>query len=100
MGLAAEFSLYVGQFRSTHACASWIAALRHKPVDHAVKHNAVIKAFARKRANPLNMARGKVRAELDNDIAAINGQGKGFGHELSPSFKISPWPLGCCGQFR
>src|SRR3546814_15060350 len=44
--LGGKFRLQVGLLRSAHAGARGIAALRHEAVDHPVKQNAVVKAFA------------------------------------------------------
>src|SRR3546814_5497160 len=65
--LGGKFRLQVGLLRSAHAGARGIAALRHEAVDHPVKQNAVVKAFAGQFLDPLDMAGSKVRPQPDGD---------------------------------
>ena len=84
MALGVEFGFEVGQFRSAHAGAGRIAALRHEAIDHAVEDHAVVEALARKLRNTLDMAGGEIGAEADDDIAGVEGQGEGLGgHGMS-----------------
>ena len=94
MGLGVEFGLDVGKLRSAHAGAGRVAALRHEAVDHAMKHDAVIKAFLGQRGDAFDVAGRQIRAQLDDDIAAaIECEGERFvGHEASPFWLA----LGCC----
>ena len=54
-------------------------------VYHAVKHDAVVKSFARQGRNALDVAGRKVGAQLDDDVAAAGkgeGQAFGVGHDM------------------
>ena len=44
-GFGVEFLLQVRLVRATHTGALRAAYLRHEPIDHAVKYDAVIKPF-------------------------------------------------------
>lgn len=68
--LAAEFRLEVGKVAAAHSGAGRIAALGHEPWDHPVEHDAVVETVACEAGDPLDMAGGKVRSKLDDDIAA------------------------------
>src|SRR3546814_8042427 len=67
----------LGLLRSAHAGARGIAALRHEAVDHPVKQNAVVKAFAGQFLDPLDMAGSKVRPQPDGDVAAVQREDEG-----------------------
>ncbi len=55
--------------RTAGAGAIGAAALRHEAVDYAVEFDPVIKAFARQLSDAFDMLGGKVRAQLDHDVA-------------------------------
>ncbi len=70
VALIVELGLQVWELAPAHAGAGGVAALRHEAGDNAVEHDAIIKAFARQRRDPLDMSRGEVGAKLDDDVAA------------------------------
>ncbi len=80
MRFCVEFCLQVRLLAAAHAGAGWIAALRHEAIDHAVEHHAIVKTFACQLGNPLDMPGRQVRAQLDNNIAGIEGESEGVGH--------------------
>src|SRR5690606_38805363 len=51
---AVEFCGKVGKLAAAHARSRRIAALRHEAGDHAVKDDAIVEAFARELADPLD----------------------------------------------
>ena len=90
MRLGVEFGLEVGLVAAAHAGAGRIAALRHEAGDHAVEHHAVVKAFVRQFGDPLDMARRKVGAQLDDDVAALAVAGvEGEGQVSSAIVNVS-----------
>ncbi len=80
MGLVVEFLFQVGLGRTAHAGTVGAATLRHESIDYAVEFHTIVKAFARQFDNACDMVGGKVRAQLDYDIAGRQVHGEGFGH--------------------
>ena len=86
MGLGIEFLLQIWLRRTAHAGAIGATALRHEAGDNAVKLHAVVKAFTNKFGDAGNVVGGKIRTQLDNNIAAIERKSKCFiGHIDIPS---------------
>ena len=86
MRLAREFGLEVGQLGSAGAGAGRVAALSHEAGDHAVEHDTVVKAAVGELGDALDVAGRKVRAKLDDDVAAARegkGQAVGVGHGMN-----------------
>ena len=52
------------------AGAGRIAPLGHEARDHAMKDHSIVKAAVGEVGDPLDVARRKVRAKLDDDVAA------------------------------
>ncbi|MCY1548454.1 hypothetical protein D9M68_845680 [compost metagenome] len=69
MRLSVEFRLQVRILRTAGATTLRAAGLGHEAFDHAVEHDAVIKAFARQLLDMGDMVRRQVGAHLDDDIA-------------------------------
>ena len=69
MRLPAELGLEVRQVGSARTGPARIAALRHEAWNHAVEHDAIVKAAVGEFGDALNVTRGKVRAKLDDDVA-------------------------------
>src|SRR5690554_1413311 len=67
--LIAEFLLQIGVFRATGAAAVGAAGLGHEALDHAVKHDAVVKAFPYQLLDVLDMVWRQVRPHGDNHFA-------------------------------
>src|SRR5687768_16007491 len=84
--LTTEFRLQVRKVGAAGAAARRVAALGHEAGDHAMKRNAVVEAALRQLLDPLDMARGQVRAKLDDDFAAVRKiEDKAFiGHRFAP----------------
>ena len=61
---AREFGLEVGQLGAADAGAGRIAALGHEAGDHAVEHDAVVKAAVGELGDPLDVAGRKVGRSL------------------------------------
>ena len=84
MRLAVEFLRQVGKLAAAHAGARRIAALRHEAGDHAVKHDAVVKAFLGERRDALDVQRGEIGTQADDDVAGRQRKREGFGHIVTP----------------
>src|SRR3546814_1856970 len=67
MRLTAEFGGKIGLVRAAGAGAGRIAALRHEAGDDAVEDDAVVKAFVGELADPRDVLRGEIGAQLDHD---------------------------------
>lgn len=80
MRFVVEFLRQVGFGRTAGAGAVRAAALRHEAFDHAVEFHAVVKAFLRQFGDALDMLGGKIGAQLDDNVAAVEMHGQGFGH--------------------
>jgi hypothetical protein len=83
-----ELGLEVRKPGPAHPGAGRIAGLRHESGDHPVEQHAVVKALLGEVCDPLHMFRSKVRAELDDDVAA---GGKGKGQPVVSHFVDSPF---------
>lgn len=74
MRLGIEFGLEIGLVRRAHAGSVRATALRHEPLKHPMEFRSVVKAFGNQFLDPRNMAGGKVRPQLDNNVsAAVSG---------------------------
>ena len=65
------------------AGARRVSTLSHESGDHPVKDDIVVEAAIGELGDALDMSRRKVRAELDDDVAAGGegeGQAVGVGH--------------------
>ena len=71
MRLCIELCLQIGLVAAAHASAIGAAALSHKAVDNAVKHDAIVKAFANQFCDPRDMAGGQIRAHSDDNITGF-----------------------------
>ena len=80
MGLVVEFLAKVGLGRTAHAGTIRAATLRHETVNDAMEFHAIVKAFARQFDNACDMVGGKVRTQLDHNIAGRKVHGECFGH--------------------
>ncbi len=65
MGFGIEFCLQVRLGRTAHAGALWTTDLRHESINHAVKDDAVVKAFAGQLLDAFDMAGGQVGTQVD-----------------------------------
>ena len=90
MRFAAEFLRKVGKLTAAHAGPRRIAALRHEAGDHTVENDIVVKAFARKLGDTLDMLRRQIGTQADDDIAGRQRKGEGlFGHIRTPVGKLA-----------
>lgn len=81
MRFSIEFLRQIWLGRTAHAGAVRATALRHKAGNHAMELHTVVKAFTGEFLNARYMVRRKIRAQLDNNVAAVEGKGKRFiGH--------------------
>ena len=71
MRLVVELRRNVGLGRSAGAGAGRIAALCHESRYDTVKHDIVVKSFARELANPLDMAGRQIIAQPDHDVTGL-----------------------------
>lgn len=95
MRFGVEFGLQVRLVATAHACAVGATALRHETGDHTVELDPVVKAFIGQFGDACDMARRKVGAQLDDDVAAfsvagVEGEGKRIGH--------GNLLIGCCAS--
>jgi hypothetical protein len=65
-----QIGLEVRQLGAAGAAPGRVAALRHEAGDHAVEHDAVVEAFLRQLADPLDVTRREIGAEADHHVAA------------------------------
>ena len=95
MRFGIEFLREIRLGRSAHAGAVGTAALRHEAGYDAVEFDAVVKAFTGQFLDPRDMIWGKIGAQFDDDIAAVEAEGEGFvGHDgfLESDAITSPAP--------
>ena len=80
----AELGLQVGLLRAAAAGAGRVAALRHEAGDDTVEDDAVVEARIRQIGDARDMAGSEIGAQLDGDVAAVEGQGQGLrvGHDI------------------
>src|SRR5262245_52141267 len=72
--LVGELVTY-GIARPPAAIARRVAALGHKPLDHAVPGEAVVEAFSRQEYKVVDRLRRQVGSQLDLDVAARRSDG-------------------------
>ena len=66
-----ELGFEIGKLGAARARAGRVAGLRHETVDDAVEHDAVVKALARERLQPLDMVRREIGPKLDRHGAVL-----------------------------
>ena len=80
MGLAAELGGQIGLARAAGAGPGRVAALGHKPIDHAMEDNPVVKALLDQLLDPIDMAGRQIGPKPDHHIAAaVEAQNQGVG---------------------
>jgi hypothetical protein len=82
-----ELGHQIGLVAATHAGARRIAALRHEAGDHAVEHHPIIEPFLRQLGDPRDMAGREIGPQLDDHVAAVEGQGQ---------FVVGHCEFSCC----
>jgi hypothetical protein len=60
---------------STSAGAGWVAALRHKVFDYAVKYGVIVEALAGKKDEIINGMWGFIGKKFSNNVAFIGVKG-------------------------
>ena len=75
-----------------HAGAGGVSALCHEAGDDAVEHDAVVEAVVRQLGDARDVLRREITAQLDDDIAAVEGERQGFGkigHDRAPEWGMT-----------